>query len=117
LQLVSIGVLAKRAAKLPVLGRKAFHFTGFVEPGKKKISLNAAVGAVNPEAFRKIAAMRNGQFQMRQRATCQLRFNEPTKGAVLLEQSGADSGHFPGEKPRGVQQMTSMSQHEIAVFV
>jgi len=77
LKLVRVSILSERPMKLACFGRKTLDCAGFVEPGQKCFSLNAALLAMDPETLLELAMDWYGQLQMRQRAARQVCFDEP----------------------------------------
>ena len=82
---VAVAVLAQRAGVEVVAGREALYAAGLVEPGEGKTAADAAVFALDAEAFFEIAGDGDGQLQVSQAAVGEGQVHKPAVAAETVQ--------------------------------
>src|SRR5215472_7306862 len=86
-------------------------------PGQENLALDAALLAVNSEAFFEIAMHGDGQFKVSQGSIGKIGFDKPAISGQALGASSADSYDITREVTGSIHEVTTVGQHEIAALV
>lgn len=117
LTFVGVGIFAEWPMELAVFGGETFNIAGFVEPREVDACVDAAVFAIDLEAFAEIAPNGNGQIEVTQGAAGEFAFNEPAITIVQLGEARADGLDIAGQESRGINEVTAMGEDEVAAFI
>src|SRR6185436_18262684 len=102
LQLVGESVFTDGTVVLPVLDGETFHHTRFVVPRQINKAFYAAVFALDLKTFLEIAAYRDGEIQMAERATGKFDVDVPTISAKAFPQTRVHAHDLAAQKTRRV---------------
>src|SRR5262245_47615326 len=86
-------------------------------PRQIEFSASAAVFSVQLEGLFEITADRNGQVQFTQAPIGKVDADEPAVSIGSFEQPRLNAGNLAAEKPRRVDQVAPVGEHEVAAFV
>src|SRR5262249_32644810 len=96
---------------------ETFDHAGLMIPRQKDLSFHTAVLALDLKTFLEIAAHRNCEVKMPQRAARKLDLNKPAISSEAFAQPRLHANELVTEKSRCVHQVAGVCQNKIAPFV